>query len=307
MPPFTVAIGPSSFGQASPEPLERLEAAGACIRPNPYGRRLTEEETVDLIDGVQAVLAGLEPLTDRVFASAKELKVLARVGIGMDNVNLEAAQARGIRVSNTPEGPTQAVAEMTLTAALCLLREVVPANAALHGGHWEKRITGSLAGAAVLVVGMGRIGRRTAGLFEAFGAQVAWYDPAECPGAPGRRVATLEEGLVQADVVSLHASGRRCILHWEALQALRPGAIILNAARGGLVDEEALCAALDDGRVAAVWCDAFAHEPYEGPLQRYPQALLTPHMSTYTRVCRRTMELEAVDNLLRDLHAAGMA
>jgi D-3-phosphoglycerate dehydrogenase len=112
------------------------------------------------------------------------------------------------------------------------------------------------------------------------------------------------EGLARADVISLHAAGTAVVLDEAALRGVRPGAVLLNCARGELVDEAALCGALDDGRIRAAWLDVFRQEPYAGPLTRYAQVLLTPHVGTYTLQCRRDMELAAVQNLLRDLGVA---
>ena len=114
-------------------------------------------------------------------------------------------------------------------------------------------------------------------------------------------VIELNEGLALADVISLHASGEECILDGAAFALMKPGVLLLNGARGGLVEESSLLAALDSGKVAGVWFDAFWEEPYTGPLTRYEQALLTPHVGTYTERCRLQMETEAVRNLLRDL------
>lgn len=302
--PLTVAIGPSSFAEKDPAPRHLLEGAGITVKPNPYGRRLTEPEIIAHLEGVDGLIAGLEPLNRTVLASAApRLKALARVGIGVANVDFDAAHEFGVKVSNTPGGPIDAVAEMTLAALLALARQLVPANAALHRGEWKKSIGTGLRGTRVLLVGCGRIGRRVAELLQAFGAEVLACDPAldAASAPPGVRRVDLESGLAQADVVSLHASGEACILDARAFDEMKPGTLLLNGARGGLVDEAALCAALDNGTVAGAWFDAFWEEPYTGPLTHYDQVLLTPHAGTYTTQCRRQMETEAVTNLLRDL------
>ena len=142
-----------------------------------------------------------------------------------------------------------------------------------------------------------------AALAKAFDARVLVYDPylPEETLEEVTQVASLEAGLAEADIVSLHASGEDCLLNSAAFAHMKEGALLLNSARGELVDECALLAALDAGRVGGLWFDAFVREPYNGPLTRYPQALLTPHTGTYTRQCRLEMETAAVHNLLRDL------
>ena len=119
-----VAISTSSFSSLDPAPMDLLHSKGLKVVPNPYSRKLTEDEIISHLQGVDGLLAGLEPLKATVFKSCPQLKVIARVGIGMDNVDIDAANTAGIKVSNTPEGPTEAVAEMTLAAALALTRSI---------------------------------------------------------------------------------------------------------------------------------------------------------------------------------------
>jgi D-3-phosphoglycerate dehydrogenase len=299
-----VAIGPSSFAEADPEPLDRLRLAGVDVVPNPFRRRLTEEEIIAHLAGVDGLIAGLEPLNRRVLeAASPPLRALARVGIGMDNVDQAAARDLGVRVSNTPDEPANTVAEMTVAALLAIARELVASNEALHRGEWRKLIGSGVAGAMILLVGYGRIGRRVGALLRPFGVTILVTDPAVRPEdcVDGEVLVSLEEGLARADVISLHAAGTARLLDLAALGHVKRGAVLLNCARGELVDETALRAALDDGRIRAAWLDVFPEEPYAGPLTRYPQVLLTPHVGTYTLQCRRDMELAAVRNLLRDL------
>lgn len=299
-----VAIGPSSFAELDDTPLRMLEAKGVEVVPNPFKRRLTQDEIIDHLQEIDGLIAGLEPLNGIVLAAAPRLKAIARVGIGVSNVDFDAAKEFDVKVSNTPEGPIVAVAEMTLAALLALARNLVPTNAALHAGQWKKSIGSGLSGAQVFIVGYGRIGRRVADLVQAFGARVTVFDPYidDREVAPDiARVPTLEEGLRDADVVTLHAAGDDVILDQAAFNAMRDGVIVLNSARGELVDEHAVVTALESGKVAAAWFDAFWNEPYNGPLTGFDQVLLTPHVGTYTRQCRRDMETAAVNNLLRDL------
>ncbi|MFP6615597.1 MAG: NAD(P)-dependent oxidoreductase [Candidatus Hydrogenedentota bacterium] len=302
---FRVAIGPSSFAGEDQTPLRMLEAAGCEVVGNPFGRRLTEDEIIAHLDGIDGLIAGLEPLNAKVIESASgKLKVIARVGIGVINVDFEAAATHGVKVSNTPDGPVNAVAEMTLTALLALCRRLVPTNEALHRGEWTKSIGKGLIGAKVLLVGYGRIGRRVGELMQAFRAELSVYDPyavAESIPSGVRLVGSLEEGLKSAEIVSLHASGEDCLLGEAEFGLIPDGAILLNSARGELVDEGALIAALDSEKISGCWFDAFVEEPYAGPLTDYAQVLLTPHVGTYTQQCRLGMESAAVENLLRDL------
>ncbi len=297
-----IAIGPSSFAAEDDTPARMLDARGVEVVPNPYGRRLTEDEINAHLEGVEGLIAGLEPLNRAVLSRAKGLKAVARVGIGMDNVDLEAAAELGIKVSNTPDAPAEAVAEMTLAALLALCRGIEIANAAMHAGKWEKNIGFGLRGATVLIVGYGRIGRRVGELLAPFGAQLLVVEPNFVADDTTKvELVTLRAGLQRADVVTLHASGAGTLLGASELSLIKEGALLLNSARGGLIDEVALIAALESGRLRGAWFDTFVEEPYHGPLRDYSQVLLTPHISTYTRQYRREMEVCAVENLCRDL------
>ena len=304
---FRVAIGPSSFGDDDDTPLRMLAEAGVEVVPNAWKRRLTESEIIAHLDGVDGLIAGLEPLSKTVMTSALPmLKAIARVGIGMDNVDLAAAGELGIAVSNTPDEPARAVAEMTVAALLALGRGLITTNAALHAGEWKKSIGVGLVGAKLLIVGYGRIGRRVADLARAFGAEILVVDPylgaddflhRECQ-------VSLLDGLRQADAISLHAGGKEQLLGPEQFAEMKDGVFLLNSARAQLVDEDALVAALESGRVRGAWFDVFWEEPYQGRLLGFEQVLLTPHVATYTRQCRLSMETAATRNLLRDLGIA---
>ncbi len=292
-----VAVGASSFGSGSAEAECLLQEHGVEIVKNPYGRRLTQEETITHLQGMDGLLAGLEPLNEAVFSACPSLKAIARIGIGMDNVDLEAAARHGIRVSNTPEGPTDAVAEMTMAALLAILHNIVWSNEDVHRGVWKKRLGRSIRELSILMIGYGRIGRKTGDLFRQMGARILVYDKYDREATS----CTLEEGLSEADVISLHASGAEKILSAPLFSRMKDGVILLNSARGALIDENALHEALQQGKVSAFWGDALWQEPYSGSLTGCDRAILTPHISTYTRLCRETMELQAARNLLEDL------
>lgn len=297
-----VVIGASSFADADPAPLRVLQEKGLEVITNPYKRRMNAQEIIALLQDADGLLAGLEPLDAEVLSQAPKLRALARIGIGMDNVDAAYAEAHGIRVSNTPDGPTKAVAELALAALLSLLRNLPQANDALHRGEWDKQIGTGIEGLKVFMIGYGRIGARFGNMLQALGAQVLAYDPALSADAYGdTQAVSFEEGLAQADVVSLHAGGDKTILDAQAFARMREGTILLNSARAGLVDEAALIEALIRGIVSKAWFDVFWQEPYKGKLAEFPQVLMTPHVSTYTRQCRLGMEMQAVQNLLRDL------
>ena len=298
-----VAISTSSFGSVDKSATELLASKGFDIINNPFGRKLTENEIINHLQGVDGLIAGLEPLNSNVFQQSPDLKAIARVGIGMDNVDIQAAEKHDITISNTPDGPTDAVAEITLAAALSITRNIVPASNALHKKQWSKLIGLGLKNTNVFIIGYGRIGRKVANLFRMMGAHILVCDPVVNKNELkySETLLGLNDGLKSADIITLHAGGDNPILTAAEFGMMKKGVMILNSARGNLIDENALINGLDSKKVSAAWLDVFWDEPYTGKLTEYSQVLLTPHMSTYSVQCRKDMEMAAVKNLLRDL------
>ncbi len=291
-----ILIGPSTFGASDPAPLQKLSDAGFQVIDNPFKRRLTRDELQKLLTSdVIGLVAGLETL-DRDVLTKSRLKAISRCGSGMSNVDVEAARELGISVYSTPIAPVTAVAELVIGGVLCLLRKIPNMDRALHAEKWEKQTGGQLSGKTVAVIGFGRIGQKVGQLLKAFDAKVIAVDPANS-GFMG-----LDEALQAADIVTLHASGEKCLIGKREVRLMKPGSYLVNAARGGLVDEQALADALRDGHLAGAYLDTFGSEPYRGVLCKFDQALLTPHVGSYTAECRRQMEMEAVENLLSGLN-----
>ena len=287
------------FGEVDPASLELLDEAGIDYVVNPIGRRLTEAELVRLIPGFDILIAGTEPITERVLEAALPLRLISRVGVGLDSVDLLAARARGIAVAYTPEGPADAVAELTIGLSLSLFRGVHLANTAIRQGVW-KRIQGRrLAQVTVGVVGVGRIGRRVIRLLSAFGTRILANDLA--PVTLNETVRWVDKRTLygEADLVTLHVPLTRLtrnLLGAEELAMMQPGAFLINTCRGGVVDEVALAAALRSGRLAGAAVDTFTHEPYHGELVNVDTCLITPHMGAMSADCRLRMEYGAARN-----------
>lgn len=293
-----ILIGPSTFAQKDKSPMDLLKESGFQIIDNPYKRKLTKDELLQLLDvDVIGLIAGLEML-DREVLSRSKLKCISRVGSGMSNVDLDAAKELNILVKSTPDAPTQAVAELTIGALLSLLRFIPEMSSDLHGGKWKKQIGRQLEGKNCLIVGYGRIGKRVAKLLSVFGATISVCDPFVVNNSDFSKTPSLEAALPHADIITLHSSGEQCLLGEKEFQLMKHGVIVLNASRGGAIDEKALANSLESGKVMGAWMDTFPEEPYSGPLINFPNVLLTPHVGSYTLECRRAMETEAVQNLL---------
>ena len=306
----TILITTSSFDLAACDALTRLAAAGFDILLNPHRRRLSESEARDLVGrDVVAMIAGVEPLTRAVLSAAPRLKVISRCGTGMDSVDLDAAAALGIALRNTPEAPATAVAELTIGLILAVLRRIAEADRGIRARQWSP-LMGRLLGQQTLgLVGCGRVGRRVAQLAQAFGARVLAYDPQVTQAPAGVTLAGLDDVIAGADVLSLHlplTPALRNFLGRERFGQMKRGAVLVNAARGGLVDEAALCEALQSGQLAGAALDCFADEPYDGPLAGLPTVVLTAHMGSYATEARALMEREAADNLLEAMVKQGL-
>lgn len=306
----TLVISTSSFDIDNNPPLQQLLQQGMHIITNPYRRKLTEDEIIELLSsGAVGLIAGIEPLTERVLESARNLKVISRCGAGLDSVDLAAAKTHGIPVLNTPEAPAQAVAELTMGYILTLLRQISPIDQAVRQGEWPRTQGRLLAAQTVGIIGMGHIGRRVARLCQAFEATVIAHDPYAGQVPDGVTLMPLEQLLATADIITLHlpyAPDTHHLLDAKAFAAMKPEAIVINAARGGLVDENALFAALQTGKVSAAALDVFEQEPYHGPLIECGNIILTSHVGSLARESRQRMEIEAAENLLQGLIKIGL-
>ncbi len=290
-----VLITTSTFNLDNFEQLELLNKAQIEVKLNPFATRLTEDQAIDLLGtNTIGLIAGLEPLTEKVLTSAKSLKVIARVGTGLDSVDLVAAKKLGITVLNTPDAPTQAVAELTLGHILGLLRNISVADRQIRNGVWKGLMGSLLQTKTVGIVGFGRIGKRVAGLLSAFGAKVIISD--ELATSTEYLNVGLNELCAKSDVITLHLpynDSTHHIINEKQLNLMKKGSYFVNISRGGLVDEDALLTALKSGRIAGAALDCFEHEPYDGELRNFDNVQITAHMGSYARETRDLMEREA--------------
>lgn len=299
-----VLTSPSSMGQCGSEPFDLLRSNGYEIINNPYGRKLTEDEVIELAKDCVGIVAGVEPLTARVMDALPGLKCISRVGVGMDNVDLEYAKQKGIIVLNTPEGPTRGVAELTLAMTMALLRRIPQADAALKQHKWKKQIGNLILDKKIGIIGLGRIGKAVSELFRGINNPVIGYDPyanKEWADANGVELGTLEQVLRQADILTLHIPGNKDkspVIGTKEIGLMKDGAFLINIARGGVVDEEALYEALKKGKLAGAAIDVYSQEPYNGPLCDLENIVLTPHLGSYAKEGKLKMEIDACQNLI---------
>lgn len=274
---------------------------------NPYKRKLSEEEVTKLIEEHQPVgiIAGVEPLTREVFEKARNLKVISRCGVGVDSIDLDAAEEHNIKIVITPDAPTASVAELTLTLILALLKKITVLDKGFRNGVWKGEQGFLLSGKSVGVIGCGRIGTYAAKLLHAFGCSLFGYDPYINRHDFCKMVAK-DELLMHSDIITLHipyTKENHHIIGRKEICLMRKTAFIINTARGGLIDEEALLDALKLGNIAGAALDCFEEEPYSGELINMPNTIFTPHMGSSTFEGRKLMEEEAVKNLLKELNS----
>lgn len=296
------------FGEHNKLPLELLDGVDVDYAINPIGRRLTEDELCDMVGESEVVIAGTEPITARVMDAAPNLRLISRVGVGLDSVDLVAAQERGILVSYTPEAPAPAVADLTVGQILCLLRYVQVANAELHRGEWVRQMGRRIPHVTIGIIGMGRIGTRVLRRISAFGSpRVLVNDLNPRPKAVEElKLEWVDKETIyrEADVISIHVPLTpltRGMISLEQLRMMKADAILVNTARGGVIDEGDLAEVLELGQLGGVAMDVFVEEPYQGVLKEFDRCLLTAHMGSMSQDCRSQMEIEATEEAVRYL------
>ena len=269
---------------------------------------LKPAELLETVGGYEALVVRSETKVNReVVEAGKRLQVIARAGIGVDNIDLEAATGAGIAVVNAPTGNTVAAAEHTIALMLALSRNIPGAHHSLQSGQWRRS---AFMGVEVRdktlgICGLGRVGTEVARRAQAFGMRLVGYDPFVAPDYARRigvELLPLEELLAESDFITLHTpltEGTRKMLGAAQIDRVKPGARVINVARGELVDEAALLAGLESGRLSGVALDVFAQEPPQpSPLLEHPKAIVTPHLGASTREAQREVAIEAAEQVL---------
>lgn len=302
-----IVITPSSFGKCGPEPFDMLKQENYELVINPYGRRLTAGEVINLGKGCEGIIAGVEPLNSEVLNSLSDLRCISRVGSGIDNIDIKCARKLGIVVKNTPQGPTRAVAELTVGLIFDALRNISQRDREIRKGKWNKKMGNLLMDKKVGIIGLGRIGKTVADLLLAIGARVYATDikPDEM-WAKQRKIKLLsfEEILKSCDINCIHVSTKtddKPLIDKRELDLMKKDSYLINVSRGGVVDEDALYNALKKGEIAGAAVDVFNKEPYTGKLTTLENIALTSHIGSYAKETRLDMEVQSVKNLLEVL------
>ena len=301
-----IFVSTHPFSSTSPLPMKIVEENGFELSKNEHGRKITTAELAEDIKDAEVLIAGTEKITEEVFKKAPNLKLISRVGIGLDGIDFDLCKQYGVRVAYTPDAPTMAVAELCVGMIIDLARKITVTNNNLkEHSLWQRHMGTLLYGKTVGIFGMGRIGKSLIHLLSTFNVKFLVHD-IEPDIAFGRlynvSFVSKDELLEQSQIISVNLplkSDTADYITKAELSKMRSDAILVNTARGGIVNEQDLYEALKAGTLAAAAVDVFEEEPYVGNLRELDNCLLTCHMGASTIDSRTDMEVQALEEAVR--------
>ena len=303
-----VLVTPRSYGKTDPEVFSMLERAGLEVVRNETNGILNKESMTALLSDCEGVILGVDPMDADVIAAAPKLRSIAKYGVGVDNIDMEAARKRGIAVSRTVGANAEAVADYAMALILAVGRKTVAIDAQCRKANWKKITTRDVSGGTIGLLGFGAIGRHVACRAQGFGMTVLAHDPfwdGEYAAAHGIISATPEEIYRRCNIISLHLPllpETKGMIGAEQLAMMGPDTILVNTARGGIIDEDALLDALESGKIYGAGIDAFAQEPpTDERWYALDNVVLGSHCAASTAGASLNMGRMATANLIRDL------
>jgi D-3-phosphoglycerate dehydrogenase len=307
-----IFVASRSFGKVVDDGVKLLTREGEIIG-NPYGRSLSSDELRENLRNVDAALLGNDVCDANVLNSASRLKIVSRHGTGVDSIDLKSATEKGIVVANTPRVNTIAVVEHTMALMLAILRKIPSADLSLKSKRWEglKFVGEELAGKKLGIIGLGAIGKEVAKRAKAFGIEILYTDEVRdtlLEKELGMSFVPLHSLLRASDIITLHVpltSSTRGLIGRGEISLMKKGAYVVNTARGGIVDSDALVEGLRSGQIAGAALDVFNPEPpdFSSPLFNVERVIMTPHIGAYTIEAIRRMDCIAAENIVKALHA----
>ncbi len=301
-----VFVSTHPFSSTSPLPMQLIDDNNIKLSVNEHGRKNSSEELAQDIKDAEVLIAGTEKITEEVFKNAPNLKLISRVGIGLDGIDFDLCKQYGVRVAYTPDAPTMAVAELCVAMILDLARKVTYTNNNLkEKSSWNRYMGTLLYGKTVGILGMGRIGKSLVHLLSSFNVKFKVYD-INPDLAYGRLYkidfVSKDELLKSSDIVSVNVPLKKDTLDYislDNLSTMPKHAILINTARGGIVNESDLYVALKNNVISAAAIDVFEVEPYTGNLRELDNCILTCHMGASTIDSRTDMEVQAIEEAIR--------
>lgn len=306
--PARILVTSRSFGSTSQVPAQILAGAGCEIVKPPPGIKLVPSVLIDAVQSADGWIVGNEPVTAEVLHAAPRLRAVVKHGTGVDNIDLAAAQARGILIANTPGANAPAVAELAVALLLAAARQLVFADHQAHAGSWKPVVGTNVRGKTLGIIGLGRIGKQVVELLRGYELKVLAYDTLrddDFARAHGVQYSALEQLLRASDFISLHAPllpETHHLIGAMQLGWMKPTALLVNTARGELVDERALHDALRERRIAGAALDVIAQEPpNDSLLLRLENVIITPHIGAHTTDAITAVSVRAAENLVAAL------
>jgi len=308
-----ILITPRSFAKHCREPYERLREAGLEIVDNPIGDILTKEQMMTHLEDVDAVILGVDPMCDEVIASTNRLSVISKYGVGTDNIDMDAAGKRDIDVTVTKNANCAAVADYTFALILSVARRVTEIHNGCVSGDWSKKVAVDVYGKKIGILGLGAIGQGVAHRATGFAMEIYGYDVTydeKMMRSYNIKKSSIEEIMKECDFVSIHMPllpSTEHVIDEKMLALSKENLIIVNTARGGIIDEEDLYRALKNKQIYGAGLDVFEQEPaHESKLLELDNVVIGSHCAASTVDAVNTMSHMAVDNVLRVLKAKGV-
>ena len=299
------------FGEINKLPIELLNNHNVDFTINPLNKKLSEDELFNLIPDYDILIAGTEPITKKVLNNADKLKLIARVGIGVDSVDLNEAKKNNIQVTYTPDAPAPAVAELTIGFMLSLLRSIHLSNNLMHNKKWKRIFGKRLSEISIGIIGAGRIGSRVLRRIVPFGTPKILVNDIDSSIIHENIVPSFKLNWVDketiyrhADMISLHVPKTPLttnMISYKELKMMKKDSFLINTSRGGIVNESDLVRILSENKIGGAAIDVFNNEPYDGPLTQFENCILTSHMGSMSIDCRARMEIESVEEAIRFL------
>ncbi len=303
-----ILIAPTTFCIFDSKPVERLKESGFNIVKNDTGRKLSPEEIVGLGNDCVGVIAGTEMYSKETLEQLSNMKMISRLGVGMDNIDLDSAKECRIKVCRTQTTPAPAVAELALGLILDSFRKISMQHCLMKSGKWQKKMGSLLSGKTLGIIGLGVIGKHLVCLTQGFGLKYLAFDKIKDEKFAqdyAVEYCELEALLSRSNVVSVHLSlsnATKSFIDYEKIKMMKSDAVLVNTSRGSTIDEGGLIKALKENLISCAALDVFEPEPYCGELLDFENVILTPHIGAYAKEIRVKMELESVENLIVGLN-----
>lgn len=300
-----VLITTVGFGQVDRLPFELLDDANIDYVINPFNKKLTEEQLIELITDYDAIIAGTEKITEKVMEKATDLKFISRVGVGLDGLDLLAAERHKIAVSYTPDAPAAAVIDLTIGLMFSLLRKLQVSNMSMHDGVWDRGLGRRVADCAAGIIGVGRVGSGVIKILQALGCKkIMYFDEHIRLGDESESLVFSDKNTIysSADIISIHVPlnpKTKDMITANEFKLMKRDVSLINTSRGGIINEDDLKNALENKIIGGAAIDVFTNEPYSGDLSKHNNCILTPHIGSMTFDCRSRMEIEATKEIVR--------